>query len=145
MNKVQKSSIFILLLCSGIILWSSSSCNKNKDDDTMKDIISYTGKTDQDETIQIQTGTINGNLYLKSYSFTVTYHEGGSEASYTASQDNTDGIMQINNNTFEVNIDQPGDFLKGNIVAGADSITGTYSYRFVQEDATVSGEFWSAR
>ena len=62
-----------------------------------------------------------------------------------ASQDNSDGIMQINNNYFEIQIDNPGDYIKGEIISNADSINGTYSYRFEGLEETVSGIFWSVR
>jgi predicted heme/steroid binding protein len=144
MKKELKTILSFFIFTSAMILLLSSGCKKNNDDNTMKDIISYSGKTNQDSTILFQTGTINGKLYLKSYSITIGYNDGGSQASHTASQDNSDGIMQINNNYFEIQIDNPGDYIKGAIISN-DSINGTYSYRFEGLGETVSGIFWTER
>jgi len=137
-------SLISIIVLSGIIILVSS-CNKDKDDDnTMKDIKSYQGKTDQDQNVKFQTGVIKDQLYLKSYDMTVIYIDVGQSFTYEAADDNSDGIIPINNNTFEVNLGGTESFIKGNLISNQDSINGQYGYKF-EEGKVSSGDYRSGK
>ena len=69
--KIKSVSAFVL---SGILIFTMifSACKKdnNNDDDSPKNLINYSGKTDWNKEVSFQTAEISGDLYLTAFYFT---------------------------------------------------------------------------
>lgn len=137
--KTLIKSLFIVAILSVTF----SGCKK--DDNELKNVKTYNGITDQDQTVKYQTGEVDGTLYLIGYDLTIIYAHQQGMATHGVKKYDSEGIVKISNNKFNVDLGGVTDYLNGNFSNQMDSLTGQYSYKFTEHDTVISGQFWTLK
>ncbi len=138
--KTPFKSIASIVFLSLII----SACNKDETNEP-QNVETYNGITDQDMTVKYQTGELDGKLFLISYDLTVIYAYQQGMATQELKKYDSEGIIQINNKQFDLDLGSATNYLNGNFSDQMDSLTGQYSYKFTEHDTVISGQFWTLK
>ncbi len=117
----------------------------NDDEKEPENIKIYNGITDQDMTMRLKTATIDGKLYVYFYKFTVIYADSLHYEEAELQGSSSEGLAEIKNNHFDMNLGDPDSYLTGDFNNTMDSLEGLYSYKFTDYDNVVSGQFWTLK
>ncbi len=115
-------SFIPLLFLSALILLAS--CKKKSNEqpanpDYPQLIGTWTGFTDQGDTVTIKVNSIGSTLYVYSYKYAVTYDDGGTYSRHKIEISNTQGIAPILQKSFSL---IPGDPFGSD----QDTLSGTF-------------------
>lgn len=133
----------ILSLCFLFIL----GCDKDEEtiiDNSPKNEKEYVGTSDENKTCSLKKADVNGVQMVTGYEIAFTYPFGGGIATETLKKYNSAGLALINNNSFDIAVNNGGTFghIWGTVIS--DSINGAFNIKVVTvstETLTVAQNF----
>jgi len=128
-----KNFLSLLLLFTGMILVSVTSCKKDDPEPTPEPafpqlIGTWTGLTSQNYPITIGVINNGGTLYISQYSYPVVYRQGSTFDSVYYNEYSSTGISPVTGTTFK---------LKAGSFSTSDSLSGTFDVNAL----TLTGKF----
>lgn len=139
----MKSLLFLFLVSVLLLI----GCSKDEEVITPSgptNISDYNGNSDQGKPCSVKLGDIGGKSYVIGYSISYSYDVLGGTATETHSKSNTNGIAELVNNNFTINVaeNSPNGTITGARSNGA--VTGNFNFKVIRitnDTVTVSGAF----
>lgn len=133
--KTKKTLLVIILS----LLLVSCSDDSDPASPTVAIAGTYSGSSTQGKPVTITISGINGEAYVTSFDFEFAYSSGGGTASGSWSETNSEGIVKVDNNSFEISFGSETDNkLEGTI--NNNTINGGFKY-YVSATVSTSAEF----
>lgn len=139
----MKSAFFIIFI--SVFLFNG--CSKDEEVITPSgptNVADYNGNSDQGKPCSVKLGDIGGKTYVLGYSITYSYSVLGGTATETFARSNTDGLAELINNNFTINVTENSP---NGTITGARSnpaVTGNFNFRVIRmanDTINVSGAF----
>ena len=126
----------ILMITISLFVLSCSDDDSNPASSTPDGVGVYAGTNSMDKPISVTISNINGSAWITQYSIEYFISSSGATYSGTASQTDSEGLVKVSDNKFEISIGTEEDEILTGTIDG-DNISGNFNLQVLPGDNAV--------